>query len=214
MILRRLATIAALVAAGYWLKKRIDLTSDEESIVKDSIEVDVPISVAYNQWTQFEEFPKFMKHVVEVRQLDDAHLHWRANVAGRTVEWDAEVTSQIPDRRVAWRSTSGTRNSGAVDFVPINDQRTRIMLTISYRPPGIAEKIGDALGLVRAEVRRDLHRFAGFIESRQSETGGWRGTVSEGKTVNGGDSGTGKTSGRIGARKDKAAMAGPSNAGN
>jgi uncharacterized membrane protein len=148
--------------------------------VQDSVEVDVPISTAYNQWTQFEEFPRFMQDVEEVRQLDDTHLHWRARIGGKPVEWDAEITTQMPDRRISWRSTSGPANSGAVMFDRITDNRTRITLRMSYRTPGVAEKIGDALGAVRLELSGNLHRFADFIQSRQRETGAWRGTVTGG----------------------------------
>jgi len=186
MLLGRLATIAALAAGGYWLKKKmgpnVGRGTGELSFVQDSIEVDVPIRTAYNQWTQFEEFPSFMKDVEEVRQIDDTHLHWRANIAGKPVEWDAEITTQIPDRRISWRSTSGPPNSGAVTFDRVADNRTRITLRMSYRAPGIAEKIGDALGAVRAELSGNLHRFADFIQSRQRETGACRGTVTGGST--------------------------------
>ena len=189
MILRRLATIAALAAGGYWLKKKMGAqtprSTGELSFVQDSIEVDVPISTAYNQWTQFEEFPNFMRDVEEVRQIDDTHLHWRANIAGQPVEWDSEITTQIPDRRISWRSTSGPPNSGAVTFDRVTDNRTRVTLRMSYRAPGIAEKVGDALGLVRAELSGNLHRFADFIQSRRHETGAWRGTVAG--SVSGGD---------------------------
>jgi uncharacterized membrane protein len=162
-------------------------STGELSFVQDSIEVDVPIRTAYNQWTQFEEFPRFMQDVEEVRQIDDTHLHWRANIAGKPVEWDSEITTQIPDRRISWRSTSGPPNSGAVTFDRVTDNRTRITLRMSYRAPGLLEKVGDALGAVRMELSGNLHRFADFIQSRQRETGAWRGTVAAG--VSGGDVG-------------------------
>jgi uncharacterized membrane protein len=181
MILGRLATVAALAAGGYWLKKKMGSQTSrgtgELSFAQDSIEVDVPISTAYNQWTQFEEFPRFMQDVEEVRQIDDTHLHWRARIAGKPVEWDSEITTQIPDRRISWRSTSGPPNSGAVSFDRVSENRTRVTLRMSYRAPGVAEKIGDALGAVRMELSGNLHRFADFIQSRQHETGAWRGTV-------------------------------------
>ena len=181
MILGRLVTVAALAAGGYWLKKKMGPTASrgigELSFVQDSVEVDVPISIAYNQWTQFEEFPRFMKDVQEVRQIDDTHLHWRASIGGKPVEWDSEITTQMPDRRISWRSTSGPPNSGAVTFDRVTDNRTRITLRMSYRAPGVAEKVGDALGAVRMEVSGNLHRFADFIQSRQRETGAWRGSV-------------------------------------
>jgi len=152
------------------------------STIEQSIDVAVPVRAAYNQWTQFEYFPRFMQDVEEVRQIDDTHLHWRANIAGAPVEWDAEITTQIPDRRISWRSTSGPPNSGAVSFDRVTDNRTRITLRMSYRAPGLVEKIGDALGVVRLELSGNLHRFADFIQSRQRETGAWRGTVEGGST--------------------------------
>ena len=190
MLLRRLATVAALAAGGYWLKKKIGpnlgRSAGELSFVQDSIEVEVPIRTAYNQWTQFEEFPNFMKDVEEVRQIDDTHLYWRAIVAGKSVEWTSEITMQIPDRRISWRSTSGPPNSGAVMFDRVTDHRTRVTLRMSYRAPGIAEKVGDALGVVRAELSGNLHRFTDFIQARQIETGAWRSTVGGGTTMTGG----------------------------
>ena len=190
MFLRRLATVAALAAGGYWLKKKIGpnlgRSAGELSFVQDSIEVEVPIRTAYNQWTQFEEFPNFMKDVEDVRQIDDTHLYWRANIAGKPVEWSSEITTQIPDRRISWRSTSGPPNSGAVMFDRVTDHRTRVTLRMSYRAPGIAEKVGDALGVVRAELSGNLHRFADFIQARQIETGAWRGTVGGGTTMSSG----------------------------
>ena len=192
MLLRRLATVAALAAGGYWLKKKmgpnLGRSTGELSFVQDSIEVEVPIRTAYNQWTQFEEFPNFMKDVEEVRQIDDTHLYWRAVVAGKPVEWSSEITTQIPDRRISWRSTSGPPNSGAVMFDRVTDHRTRVTLRMSYRAPGIAEKVGDALGVVRAELSGNLHRFADFIQAQQIETGAWRGTVGGGTTMTGGSS--------------------------
>ena len=189
MLLRRLATIAALAAGGYWLKKKmgpnVGRGTGELSFAQDSIEIDAPISTVYNQWTQFEEFPNFMKDVLDVRQIDDTHLHWRANIAGKPVEWSSEITTQIPDRRISWRSTSGPPNSGAVTFDRVTDHRTRVTLRMSYRAPGIAEKVGDALGLVRAELSGNLHRFADFIQLRQRETGAWRGTVGGGTAMTG-----------------------------
>jgi uncharacterized membrane protein len=178
----RLIAIAALVAAGVLLKKKLGQpqSAGSRSTVHDTIEVDVPLSTACNQWTQFEEFPKFMQDVLEVRQLDDTHLRWRANIAGKEEQWDAEITSQIPARRIAWRSTSGAPNSGVVGFDRVSDTRTRITLQMSYEPPGLIEKIGDAFGAVKLETSSNLRRFADFIESRQRETGAWRGTVTNG----------------------------------
>src|SRR5690606_35560111 len=114
-MLNRIATVAALAVGGYYLSKQLNKPRHGSSMtsVKDSIEVDVPLSTAYNQWTQFEDFPKFMDDVQEIKQIDDTHTHWRASIAGQEYEWDAEITEQIPDRRIAWRSTSGPHNAGA-----------------------------------------------------------------------------------------------------
>ena len=150
--------------------------------VEKSIEVEAPLSMVYNQWTQFEEFPEFMHGVEEVKQLDDKRLRWRAEIGGKVVEWDAEIFEQIPDRRVAWRSTSGPLNSGMVNFESVGPNRTKIWLKINYRPEGAMEKIGSALGVVSQRVEGDLERFKEFIEDRGAETGAWRGQI-EGRNV-------------------------------
>jgi len=148
-----------------------------ESTVEESIEVNVPIRTAYNQWTQFEELPNFMDSVHEVRQLDDKHLHWKASIAGKEKEWDAEITEQIPDERIAWRSLGGVNNAGAVTFHRISDNKTRVMLQMDYDPQSIDEKIGDALGFVKMQTKSNLRRFKKLVESRGTETGAWRGTI-------------------------------------
>jgi uncharacterized membrane protein len=145
--------------------------------VEKSIVVDVPVSTAYNQWTQFEEFPQFMEGVEEVKQLDDKRLHWRANIAGKDVSWEAEITEQTPDKHVAWRSTTGAHNAGAVGFLPEGTDQTRVTLRLEYEPEGFFENIGSALGFVDRRVEGDLERFKTFIESRGSETGAWRGEI-------------------------------------
>ena len=147
------------------------------SKIEHSIDVDVPVREAYNQWTQFEEFPRFMEGVESVRQLGDTKLHWVAEIAGRRQEWDAEITEQTPDQRVAWTSTTGDRNAGAVDFHRLDDNRTRITLTMDIEPSGVVEKVGDALGVPSGHVKGDLERFKEFIEARGTATGGWRGEV-------------------------------------
>jgi len=152
------------------------------SSIERSIEVNVPVSTAYNQWTMFEEFPKFMQGVEEVKQMGDKRLRWRAEIAGKVVEWDAEIFEQIPDRRIAWRSTSGPLNSGMVNFESLGPNRTRVWLKINYKPDGAVEKIGSALGVVSQRVEGDLERFKEFIEDRGSETGAWRGHI-EGRHV-------------------------------
>ena len=149
--------------------------------VEKSIQAEVPIRQAYNQWTQFETFPKFMEGVQSVRQVDDTHLHWKASIAGREVEWDAEVTEQQPDTVVAWRSTSGAQNAGAVSFLPMGPDRTEITLRMDVDPQGPIETAGEAVGLLDRQVEGDLERFKDFIEGRQVATGGWRGTVEGGE---------------------------------
>jgi uncharacterized membrane protein len=151
--------------------------------VMAAVEVEVPVRTAYNQWTQFEEFPQFMEGVEEVRQLDDTHLRWRANVAGREKEWTAQVTEQRPDERVAWKSDEGTDNAGVVTFHKIEDGRCRVTVQIDAEPEGLVEAAGDALGLLERRVKGDLERFKGFVESRGSETGAWRGEVEQDPTT-------------------------------
>ena len=147
------------------------------SFVTKTIDVDVPVGTAYNQWTQFEEFPRFMEGVEEVRQLDDKRLHWRAKIAGKTEEWDAEIIEQTPDQRIAWRSTTGATNNGAVTFRPIDDQHSMVSLELEYEPAGLVETVGDKVGLVGKRVEGDLQRFKEFIESQPRETGAWRGEI-------------------------------------
>jgi uncharacterized membrane protein len=131
----------------------------------------------YNQWTQFEEFPRFMEGVKEVRQQGDANLHWRAEVGGKEQEWDARITEQQPDQCVAWTSTSGDENSGRVKFRELAPDKTRVMLEINYEPEGATEKAGDMLGFVSRRVTADLKRFKEFIEQRGVETGAYRGSI-------------------------------------
>jgi len=149
------------------------------STIEESIEVQVPVRTAYNQWTQFEEFPQFMEGVEEVRQLDDTHLHWKADIGGQEREWDAEITEQHPDERVAWRSTEGAQHAGVVTFHRIGDEQARVMLQLDVEPEGITEQVGDKLGFVKRRVKGDLERFKDLIESRGRETGAWRGEVEQ-----------------------------------
>jgi uncharacterized membrane protein len=146
------------------------------------VDVAVPVTVAYNQWTQFEEFPHFMEGVKQVKQLDDKHLHWRAEIAGKDEVWDAEITEQLPDERVAWRSTSGAQNAGVVTFHRLADNKTRVTLQMEYDPEGPVENVGSALGVVDRRVEGDLKRFKDFIEARGQETGAWRGTIKPDRT--------------------------------
>lgn len=142
-----------------------------------SIDVDVPVRTAYNQWTQFETFPQFMDGVTEVRQTDDKHLHWCVSIAGIDREWDAEITQQQPDERIAWKSTNGTNNAGVVTFHQLTAQSTRIQLDMDIETDGLVEKIGDMTGFVSHRIHGDLKRFKTFIEGQGSATGAWRDAV-------------------------------------
>jgi len=153
-----------------------------EKYIEKSINVRVPVHMAYNQWTQFEEFPRFMEGVKEVRQLDDQHLHWTAEVAGKEKEWDAEITEQIPDERVAWRSIDGAPNAGVVEFRPLGPEETQVRVRMDYQPEGTVENIGSLLKAADSRVAGDLSRFKEFIESRGAETGAWRGEIHGGST--------------------------------
>lgn len=176
--------------------------------IEKSIEIDVPVHTAYNQWTQFEDFPHFMEGVKEVRQIDDKRLHWRAEVGGKEKEWDAEIAEQTPDSRIAWHSTNGPRNAGQVSFHRLGDNRTRISLLLDYEPEGVIEKAGDALGVVSGRVEGDLDRFKEFIESRGRESGAWRGEIHGGqKTKSGSTGGSGSMGGSSGS------MGGPGSSG-
>ena len=181
-MLNRVVTVAALAVGGMMLSKKLKQNRSgygASSSVSESIEINVPVKTAYNQWTQFEDFPQFMKSVKEIRQLDDKRLHWKANVAGEDKEWDAEITEQIPDKRIAWRSIGGVRNGGVVTFHKISDNVTRVTLQMDYEPEGVLEKIGDAMGAVRMELRGNLQNFKELLEKRGSETGAWRGKIAQ-----------------------------------
>jgi len=146
--------------------------------VQKSITVDAPVRSVYDQWTQFESFPQFMDGVKEVRQEGDTRLHWKAQIAGKTEEWDAEITEQIPDRKIAWRSTSGAPNAGIVTFKPVSDTATEVILQLEAQPRSATEKIGDALGALDRQLTTDLEKFKRYIEDRGGqETGAWRGEV-------------------------------------
>ena|SRR5215210_1152558 len=151
--------------------------------VKESIEVEVPVSTAYNQWTQFEEFPQFMQNVVSVTQLDETHLRWVGEISGNREEWKAEITQQVPDEIIAWRSVEGRQNAGQVRFDAIGVGRTRIDVTMTWEPEGLAEAAADKVGLSDRAVNVDLQRFKELIEGRGVETGAWRGEVVEGERV-------------------------------
>jgi uncharacterized membrane protein len=155
------------------------------SVVEKTIEVEAPVRAVYNQWTQFEEFPRFMEGVREVRQLDDQRLHWCAVVGGDDVEWDALITEQMVERHIGWRSTSGAKNAGTVSFEPLGGNRTRVTLRMEYEPHGAVQRIGNWLGAFTTRVEGDLKRFKEFIESRGIETGAWRGEVHAEEVVKG-----------------------------
>ena len=161
------------------------------SRIIETVEVDVPVRVAYDQWTQFESFPKFMEGVERVVQVDDTTLEWTASIAGVVKHWRAEITEQRPDELVAWRSTEGARNDGAVTFEADGVARTRLELQLDVEPDGLVEKAGDALGLVERRVRGDLDRFKAFVESRGQATGAWRGSVDDGRVEPGSEPGHG-----------------------
>jgi uncharacterized membrane protein len=148
--------------------------------IEQSIELDVPVSTAYNQWTQFEEFPSFMHGVKEVRQLDDTHLHWVAEIGGQREEWDAEITEQHPDQRIAWKAIGGKSNAGVVTFQPLGDQRSQITLQLEWDSEGLIEKLGSAIGQDDRQVKEDLERFKELVESRGAASGAWRGEVEQG----------------------------------
>ncbi|MFD3546771.1 SRPBCC family protein [Streptomyces sp. NPDC058655] len=148
------------------------------SQVEESIEVDVPVRIAYNQWTQFETFPHFMDGVERITQVNDTLTHWETKVAGVAREFDAEITEQIPDERVAWTTVGGeAKQAGVVTFHHLADSRTKVMLQLDYDPEGFTENMGDKLGFVKRQVTGDLKRFKEYIEARGTETGSWRGEV-------------------------------------
>ena len=146
------------------------------STIEKTVVVDVPVRTAYDQWTQFESFPRFMEGVESVEQIDDKRLHWKAEIAGVTREWDAEIVDQTPDQQITWRAVDGTDNQGTVQFAPA-DTGTRVTVRLDYQPEGIVEQAGDVLNFVDRRISGDLERFKEFIEARGVETGEWRGEV-------------------------------------
>ena len=149
------------------------------SKIMEAIDVAVPVKTAYDQWTQFETFPSFMEGVKSVRQLDDQTVHWVAEVAGKEKEWDAKITEQTPDERIAWTAIDGAHNAGVVTFHRLDEGRSRVTLQLDVDPEGPIENVGDALGLVKNRVKGDMERFKEFIEKRGSETGAWRGQIDQ-----------------------------------
>ena len=163
------------------------------SRIIEEIEVDVPVRAAYDQWTQFESFPRFMEGVDRVLQLDDKTLEWTATIAGKVKHWRAEIVEQRPDDVVAWRSIEGAHNDGAVRFEPLGPDRTKVILQLDVEPEGIVEKAGEALGVVERRVRGDLERFRDFIEDRGQPSGAWRGEIDDGQVVDDGDRDTSRS---------------------
>ena len=147
-----------------------------------SIEVNVPVQTAYNQWTQFESFPQFMNGVESITQIDPTHTHWKIKIGGVSREFDAEITEQTPDQRVAWTSTSGATHAGVVTFHRVGDNQTKVMLQLDTEPEGLVEKVGEAVGVVGHQVKSDLERFKELIERTGNESGAWRGEVSQNPT--------------------------------
>lgn len=147
--------------------------------VEDSVEIDVPVRTAYNQWTQFEEFPSFMDGVEKVDQLTDRRLHWVAEIGGQRREWDSTITEQTPDQRIAWTSESTDGTAGVVTFHKLDDERCKVMLQLDYTPEGFVEKAGEMLGVIGHRVRGDLKNFKELLETRGAETGAWRGEVKQ-----------------------------------
>jgi uncharacterized membrane protein len=151
--------------------------------ITESIEVNVPVTTAYNQWTQFEEFPQFMEGVESVSQLDDTHLRWVAEAGGKRHEWEAEITEQRPDERVAWKAVEGHGNAGVVTFHKLGDNETRVTVQMEHEAEGLMESLGSAVGADSRRVKGDLERFKNMLESRGAETGAWRGEVEQGDRV-------------------------------
>lgn len=143
----------------------------------ESIDVEVPVTMAYNQWTQFEQFPRFMEGVESVQQVDDQTLRWKASIGGVEREWTARITEQTPDKRIAWANIDGATNAGVVTFHRLSDTQSRIALQVDYEPEGVVENIGDMLGVVSRRVSGDLERFKKYIEDRGQASGGYRGTI-------------------------------------
>jgi uncharacterized membrane protein len=171
--------VTAAAAVPLWLRRRGRTKTQR---IDAWVEVGVPVSTAYNQWTQFEDFPLFMEGVDHVQQLDATRLHWAATIAGKQAEWDAKIIEQHPDRLISWISEDGKQTTGIVTFKKRAEDRTLITLSMGYQPEGLAEAAGSAAGLDERRVRGDLERFKELIETRSAETGAWRGEISAGTT--------------------------------
>jgi len=169
------------MGGGGLLRSHMTQGADLMKRIEEHIEVNCPVSAAYNQWTQFEELPQFMSGIEEIRQTDDTHTHWVGEIWGKRKEWDAEITEQVPDEKICWQSTSGPKSAGEVHFDSLGPDRTGVTLAMTYEPDGTLENIGDALGVVRRQLRSTMKDFKQFMEERGRETGAWRGEVHGGK---------------------------------
>lgn len=149
--------------------------------INESIDISVPLRTAYNQWTQFEDFPEFMENIEDVQQLDDKRVHWRARVWGKELEWDSEITRQVPDKLIEWRSIDGPDNGGFVEFREVAPNQTRVTVHIDYDPRGVTENVGSALGVAKHRVQEELENLKEFLEHRGTETGAWRGSIDNNK---------------------------------
>jgi uncharacterized membrane protein len=167
-------------------------------VIEESVEVEAPVRAVYDQWTQFEEFPRFMEGIEEVRQLDDAHLRWVASIGGARREWEAEISEQRPDERVAWHSRGGKPNGGVVTFHRLADDRSKVMVQLEFEPQGLRERVGHAVGADERRVRRDLQAFKRLVEADGRQSGGWRGEIDHG-TVTTPDPGEGAAADRKGS---------------
>lgn len=145
--------------------------------IEHSVDVHVPVRVAYDQWTRFEQYPKFMLHVESIQQLDDRRLHWRVNLGGQIREFEAEIVEQTPDKRIAWHSTGGVQNRGVVTFHRLDDASCRVMLQLEFTPEGLLETVGTFVGVPRIDIVKDMQRFAAHVEANPAAGGGWRGTI-------------------------------------
>ncbi|MBC6458736.1 SRPBCC family protein [Actinomadura sp. HBU206391] len=152
------------------------------STIEKSIDVNVPVRTAYDQWTQFEEFPHFMESVERIEQTSPTRTHWVTSIGGVRREFDAEITEQRPDERVAWTSIDGARQAGVVTFHRLGDDQTRVMVQLEHQPEGVIEKVGEVLHVVEHRVKGDLERFKHFIESRGQAGGAWRGEIGQDPT--------------------------------
>ena len=144
----------------------------------ETVDVNVPVSVAYNQWTKCEEFPKFLSFVESITQVNDTLTEWKVKVGGVEREFEAQITEQHPDERVAWNSTGGqVDHGGVVTFHKLAENETRVTVQLDWQATGLMEKAGAALGVDNYAIKKDLANFKKFIEAKGTDDGGWRGDV-------------------------------------